>query len=526
MRGAMLITVGALVSRLLGAIYRPVAQTMLGDAGLALTIPPSAAYQLILAISSVGLNVAISRLISDRLAVEDYRGARHVFNVATRMLLVSGTVFSVLFALGAHWMADVQNFHEAWRGYLVLSPAILLVTLECAFRGLYQGMQQMTPSAVSQVVEQAGRVLLGLTMVAVLTPIGITYGAMGVNAGNTAGVLLGALYGGWVYFRGRPMANWDYVAPGVESYEHVSTRSLMGKILTIALPLSLVGAVLPLMQQIDAAIVNTRLLGLNHTLGQAQEAVAWLTNAGTLRDLPSILTTALYVSLVPAVTESMAKGQVDQARFRAAKAFRLTYLFGIPATIGLIIGARETYSILYTGGGYVVMAPVAISTIFLMLQQISSGVLQGMGLIWVSVRNILIGVVVKTILTYVLTGFPGLAENGAAHATTAAFLIAAVLNMITLRRTLGLTVDAGRNLLKPILAALVMGAGMWAASPLVHRVIHSGRLAGLGTVAVGGLIYLVAILAIRGITEEDLAMLPGMRAGWIETLKRYRLLGE
>jgi len=152
MKGALLITVGSLISRLLGALYRPLAQIPLGDAGLALVSAPNAAYMIILAVAATGLNVAISRLVSQRLAVGDLRGARRVVQVAATILGISGIGFSALFALSARWLAEVQGFPEATPGFLVLAPAILLVTVEVTFRGLYQGMQQMRPPAVSRVV--------------------------------------------------------------------------------------------------------------------------------------------------------------------------------------------------------------------------------------------------------------------------------------------------------------------------------------------------------------------------------------
>ncbi|MDB4894945.1 MAG: spoVB, partial [Firmicutes bacterium] len=389
MRGAMMITVGALIARILGAVYRPVAQHFLGDQGLGLVTGPAQAYQVMLAISATGLNVAISRLVSERLALEDYLGARRIFRVASRLLMASGIVGSLFFLFGARWMARVMAVPEAWVGFMVLSPAIFLVTLECIFRGLYQGMQRMAPSAISQVVEQVGRVLLGLVFVAVLSRLALNYGAAAFNGGNTIGVLLGALYGGWIYLRDRPTAGWTTTAPGVRSFEGESTGRLVGKILSIALPLSLIGSVLPITGLVDASVVTNQLIKLGQSSGAAQEALAYLVNAGQLRDLPTILTTALYVSLVPAVTESYATGRLDQARYRATTAFRLTYLFGIPATVGLLVGARDAYSVLFTGPGFAVMAPLAWSTIFLMTQQTSSGVLQGMGFVWTSVQNLL-----------------------------------------------------------------------------------------------------------------------------------------
>lgn len=526
MRGAMLITAGALISRILGAIFRPAAQVFLGDPGLALVTPPSHAYQVILAVSSVGLNVAISRLVSQRLALGDYRGARHIFRVSTATLVVSGLAFSFAFALSSRWLAGAMGFPETWMGFLVLSPAVLLVTLECAFRGLYQGMQNMRPSAISQVVEQAGRVGTGLLLVAVLTPIALEYGAAGFNAGSTVGVLLGALYGAWIYFRDRPTSRWTTVAPGVLSAESEPTGVLLRQIFAIAFPLSFLGAVLPLMGLIDSAIVTNRLIGIGVEKELAKTALGWLTSAATLRDLPSILTTALYVSLVPAVTESVAVGNLDQARYRASTALRVTFLVGLPATAGLLVGARDAYGVLYAGLGYTVLTPLAWSTIFLMLQQTSSGVLQGMGLIWVSVRNVFIGIAAKTVLTFWWTGIPDVQAGGAALATGVGFATAAVLNLWSLRRNLGLALHLSDDLLRPGAAAVIMALALWLISPVSAGLFPGHRIPGAVTVAAGGLVYLVAIFAVGGVKEPDLHLIPGFRPGWIRALRRWRLLRD
>ncbi len=526
MRGAFFITAGGLISRMLGVLFRPVGQAFLGDQGLGLVNAPNYAYQIMLAIAATGLNVAISRLVSERLAVEDYLGARHVFRVATKTLLISGAVFSLLFGLSAHWLAASQKVPEAWIGFVVLSPAIFLVTLECAFRGLYQGMQQMMPSAVSQVVEQVGRVGVGLVLVAVFSRVALNYGAAGLNGGNTAGVLLGAFYGGWIYFRDRPTVGWTTTAPGVESLENASTWSLLTRIFSIAMPLSLVGAVMPVMGFIDSSIVTDKLEALGLTHAMALEAQSYLANAGQLRDLPPILTTALYVSLVPAVTEALARGRTDQARYRAAIAFRLTFLIGIPATVGLLVGAKDAYEVMYKGTGYTVMAALAWSTLSLMVQQTSSGVLQGMGLIWISVRNILLGVLVKTVLTFWWAGLPGVEARGAAYATVVGFGLTALLNLWSLHRTLGLGIQLKQDIGLPTLASLAMGLGIWLVSPVSHHFIHWDRLAGLTTILTGALIYLVVIFVVGGVREADLHLIPGVTMGMIAGLRRRRLLRD
>lgn len=526
MRGALLITLAQLVTKILGAIHRPIAQGLIGDAGLAMATPPSTAYYIILAISSVGLNVAISRLVSERLALQDYKGARKVYRVATRLLVVSGLVFAILFGLGSGWMAAYTGFPEARPGFLVLAPALFFVSLLCVYRGLYQGMQQMGPSALSQIVEQVGRVVISIVLMAVFTPVALNYGAASFNAGNTIGIFLAVLYFGWVFLSKRPTEGWTTTAPGVASYEDESVGRLVGKILSIALPLSLIGAVPALMNAVDSAIVTNRLLGIGVAEGAAKEALAYLGNAVTLRDLPSILTTALYISLVPAITESVATGKLEQARYRASTAFRLTFLVGLPATVGLLAGARDVYGVLYTGPGWMVMGPMAWSTIALMVQQTASGTLQGAGRIWLTVLNLLVGVVVKTVLTYWWTGIPALQASGAAYATFVGYAIPALLNLWALRRSIGFSVNLRGDVLKPLLASVIMGVVIWLSSPLVHRVIHWGRGAGVIVVGIGGLAYLIAVGRMGGITMADIGLIPGLRQGAVDVLRRFKLLRD
>jgi stage V sporulation protein B len=524
MRGAFLITGAAFVSRLLGAVYRPVAQHFLGDEGLALVTPPANAYLIILAISSSGLNVAISRMVSERLALQDYRGARRLMRIATGLLMSSGLLFALLFALASPYLAAKQGLPEATPGFLVLAPAIFLVSLVVAFRGLYQGMQAMRPAAISQVVDQVGRVGGGLLLVALLTPYAQNLGAAGFNAGATAGVFLCTLYGAWVYWRDRPLDRWATMPAVPDSLEQAPLRDLLVQFLSIALPISLVGAAQPLMGQIDSWYTIPRLLATGVPYSAAKEALAHLVNAQTLRDLPSILSFSLYTSLVPALAESAATRQFDQVRRRVEASFRITFLIGLPATVGLVVGAQAAYGVFFAGAGYEVLAPLGWSTLFLMVQQISSGILQGMGLIGVSVRNLLVGAVLKAVLTYWWLGIPALGVDGAAYAWAASYLVICILNLVALRRQLDLRLRVRQDLLPPLVAAALMGLVIWLVQPVIFSHVHSHRLAGLLVIAAGGLAYGPFILAVGGVREADLRMLPGMRPAWIERLKRLHLV--
>jgi stage V sporulation protein B len=169
---------------------------------------------------------------------------------------------------------------------------------------------------------------------------------------------------------------------------------------------------------------------------------------------------------------------------------------------------------------------LALSTIFMMLQQTASGALQGMGRIWLSVRNMLIGVVVKIGLTWWLAGIPSLQERGAALATVSCFVVAASLQLWALREHMGFTLNLRQEALRPLTASALMGVAIWATSSLLHRVLPSPRIAGVLVIGLGGLVYLVALMAMGGLTMADLKVIPGMPAGLADWLQRKRLLRD
>ncbi|HWI62647.1 MAG TPA: polysaccharide biosynthesis C-terminal domain-containing protein, partial [Symbiobacteriaceae bacterium] len=235
---------------------------------------------------------------------------------------------------------------------------------------------------------------------------------------------------------------------------------------------------------------------------------------------------ALYISLVPAIAESFTTRQIEQARYRTQTAFRLTFMIGLPATAALLVVGRDVYSILFKGAGWPVMSPLALSTLFMMVQQTSSGALQGMGKIWVSVRNMLIGVGVKIALTYWWTGIPALAERGAAYATDVGFLVAAGLQLWALWKYMGFKLNVRADVVKPFIASAIMAVLVWLTSLGLHQFLGYGRLAGVLVVIVGAAVYAVAILAVGGVTIADIGLIPGFPQRGVDVLRRYRLLRD
>lgn len=534
-RGAMMLTVAALVSRLLGAFYKPVIARIfapydgkLGAIGIGLTQVPLTTYQVILSFTSVGLNVGISRLVAERMALGDVRGARRVFRVSLMLMAALGLLFSLVMWFGAPWIARFmsEELVETIPGFRATAPALFIVSIMAAYRGLFQGFQQMAPNALSQIIEQFVRVGAGVVLTYLLVQRSVPLGAAGFNMGDVVGALAGLAY--LLYLARRNTGHmWELPADAVVP-DHVPPQETPGqlirRILAVAAPIAISGAVVPLMMQADTFFVF-RALGQAGVSGDDQQAAyGLLTNAFMIAYLPAVFTSAIYTSLLPAVTRAMALGQVDQARRRAVQAYRMTLLVAIPAQVGLYVLATGVYHLLFgDASGGPVMAAISWAVVPIMLQQTTSGVLQGAGKIILPVRNFVIGALVKAALTAWLTVPYGI--NGAAWATAVGFAVAAVLNVVYVEIILGRTIKTRSMILKPLGAALAMAGAIYLLRGPLGGLVKSGHLATLVLIALGGLVYGVVILLVGGIKVQEIEALPKVGRPLAALLGRRRVRG-
>jgi stage V sporulation protein B len=544
-KGALILSLATLVSRVLGAIYKPIVNALFapydgmgGERGMGLAQIPYQAYGVILSFTAVGLNVGISKLIAERLAVRDAEGARRVFRYSFYTMGGLGLAGALFFWFGAPYIAAAigENALEAIPGFRATAPALFFVSLMGAYRGLFQGFQQMTPNAVSQLIEQVTRIGTGVFLVWLLAPREVALGAAGFNFGDVAGAVTGLIYLAWLAARVRrnmwgegalpaPAAGRAGGAPpdvGAAGADVASPWPLMRRVIAVSMPIAVIGAILPFMGLADAFIVLKRLAEMGLEAARTQAAFGRLTNSLVIVSLPSVFTLGLYTSLVPAMAESMAQANSAQIRSRAQTAYRMTALLALPAQVGLFVLADGAYLLLFPeGAGGHVLAAMSWAVTVMMLQQTSSGILQGVGKVGIPVRNLLIALLVKTGLTYLLVGITD--ERGAALATAAAFLVAALLNLWEVERLVGRTLDLAGMFLRPAIAALAMGAVLWvmreALGPASNR-----QLVTLGLVALGGAVYLIVLLVAGGIREEDLRRLPRIGEALVRTLRRLRLL--
>lgn len=502
-----------LTTRLLGVILWPLVTRLFapfdgehGDAGTGLARIPISTYQIVLALSSVGFNVSVAKLVAERLALGDTFGARRVFRVALLAMVILGVLFTLGFWWGAPALATLAGQPDTMPGFRAMAPAMILMTLTAAFRGLFQGFQRHSPNGISQMAEAVVRVVTALVLLIVFVRVSIPMGAAAVNFGDVTGAGVAFLYLYWLY-RKHQQDLWAGVGSiPTREFSPETTGEVLRRIMMISLPITLIGAIHPLMIQADAIMVNHLLKRPEVGRSMVQAAFGQLSNATQLVWAATLITGAMYTSLLPAVAEAVATRRMQDVRAKARMAYLVTMLTGLPAAAGMWVLGGPLYALVYGGNGGSVLSAAAWSTLFLMLQQTSSGLLQGAGHVTLTTVNLAIGAVVKMVLTYFMLGPLGMGVEGAALATVVGFAIIALLNIWGVRRHLGASLSLTAMVTKPTVAAAVMTVTL---GGLLRTWPAPGALITLLWVAVGAAVYVAVLLLVRGVPIEDMAALPG-----------------
>ncbi|MGB5823976.1 MAG: polysaccharide biosynthesis protein [Proteocatella sp.] len=509
-KGAVILGLAGIVVKILGAAFRIPITWIITSEGLGYYQTAYPIYVLLISIATSGFPVAISKMVSARRAVGDVRGADRVFKIIFKILLGMGVVTSTVMLFSADYIVTVmlQN-PKAYMALVALVPAILLVPIMAAFRGYFQGLNNMNPSAISQIAEQFARVIFGVSLAIIFVPKGLEYGAAGATFGATAGAVCGLVVMLVIYYKNK--SKRDFELENSQMFEREKTGDILRELVTIALPIIIGALVMPTMNTIDLALVMRRLVAAGFTHAQANTMYAQLTGiAATLINLPQVITGAIAISLVPVISSAYAVGDMKRTRENTNLAIRVSLLIGLPCAVGLFVLATPIIGLLYPSepssvGG--ILAIMAIGVVFLSLIQSFTSVLQGMGKAHIPVFNLFIGAAVKFALTYSLTAIPSLNVKGAAISTVVAYMVAAVLDYLSVRKYLGLKFDIGDFLIRPMITAAVMGVfaklAYMAMAPFLGNAIAT-----LLSVAIGGVIYVVALFITKTLTRKDFENLP------------------
>ena len=507
LKGTMILTISSIIVKVIGSLNWIILSRVLGGEGIGLYQMGFPIYLMAITVSSAGVPVAISIITSEKLANKDYRGAKRVFNVSLRLLLISGLIFSSALFFGADFLINQHIIRDsrAYYSIIALAPAVFFVTFLASFRGYLQGWQIMTPTATSEVVEQLVRVITILVFADLFMPYGLAYAAGGASMGAGAGAFCALLVLMWFYRRLKRRLHEEIEAQD-DSIPQESAGHIIKRLLKLALPVSLTSLMLPIGANLDLLIVPQRLEVAGFDVRHATELFGYLTGmAVPLVNLATIFTAAMTISLVPSISESRTLERFDAIRDKIRLAFRVAMIITFPCFMGLFFLAEKVAALIYNAPGAAgAIQTMSVGILFLGMHQISTGILQGLGKTAIPVINMILACLVKVVMSWWLTAIPLLGIKGASMATVADFAVAAIINMGFIYKYTGFTFSLG-SLLKPLLAAGVMGAVIYAVLGITEQL---GMWCVLFAMVAAVPSYALALLAFGGLTKEDLENIP------------------
>jgi len=520
--GALLLVFAGVLSKLIGAFYRIPLGNMIGAEGMAYYQAAYPVYALLLVLSTSGLPTAVSRLVSERIAKGEAAAAKKLFLVALFLLFVLGMLFCAVLFLFAPKISQLIGMENAVYPMLTIAPSLLFASMVAAFRGYFQGLLNMIPTAVSQLVEQSVKLITGLFFAKKFLPYGAAFAAAGATLGVTISEFSAFLVvaGKYIFTKKEKMTERNTE----------SKRSLLHEILRVSVPITIGSCVMPIVSSLDSFVVTNALLANGESASRAASLFGLLSGfAVPVANMPGILTSSLAAAVVPALTASSVGNHKNHAEKQAKLCIKIGIFFGLPAAFGCYFLSQPILTMMYprlsaeeleiASGLLKMLSPSILS---LSIFQTLTGVLQGFGEMLTPIKGLVIGAVVKLSLSWFMIRRIGI--YGAAFGTSACYLAAAFYAGIKTIRLLQIKQGYLHHFFLPLLSAWFMGLF----ASVIAKLIENPFASVFVSVLAAAVIYAILLFATgslrlseirKGAGTDDKAF--GSRNGHRQTRNAY-----
>lgn len=514
-KGAAILGAAGIIVKLIGAIYRIPLTNLIGTEGIGYYQPAYNVYTMLLAISLAGFPTAIARMVSEKIALGNHEGAYQVYRVAIWGLLIVGIVSGVAIFIFAKPIVEFMGYPGSYYSMIALVPALFAVPVLSAYRGYFQGMQSMGPVALSQIFEQIFRVSVGYFLAYTLFDSGLVKAAGGAMFGASAGAIAALVLIFVLFMLKKPSIKREIKKSNSNHIDPV--KVVVKNLLIIAIPITIGASISPFMGLADTYLVSSRLSSIGFNTEQITDLFGQLTGmAQTLINFPQAISTAVAVSLVPAVTDAFATNSRRRLNATSEMGVKVSLIIALPCGVGLFMLARPIMGLLFGGvqeAAQITSAGLleilSISVVFLILVQAFTAILQAVNKQMIPVKNLFVGLVVKVVVSYILIGIPSINIYGAAYSTLAAYIVTAFLNFRAINKQTPVRIRNFTSIcVKPLIATAFMAVSVFVTNNLVGMFIKSNTILTLVTISVAVIVYAVALFTTGTITEEDLELIP------------------
>ncbi len=513
MQGVITLIFSQVLIKVLGLLYTLYLTNRegFGDKGNGIVAAGYQIYAMLLTISSIGVPNAISKLVSERVAIGDHKGAHRVFKIAFATFALIGLIGSLLLFLGANMIANYWlQIPEAEMTLVALSPAIFFVAISSVMRGYFNGRQNIKATARSQTMEQIFKTALTIILVeivAILSNVSTEWMAGGATLATTLATMAGFGYL-YLFYNTRSKEIATEIRSTV-NYKYERVRTIIKKILIVSVPIALTAIMSSLNKNIDSfTVVRSLKQFMPEDMAITQYGILG-GKVDTLTSLPLSINVAFSTALVPAISAAKARKDIKTISQKTSFSLLVSMLIGLPCTIGMCIFAGPILQLLFpnASSGATILQISALTIIFTILDQTINGALQGYGKLKIPVISLGVGVISKLILNLILVPIPEIGVNGAAMASVVCHLVAFAIAMVSLMKNIKLDLTFSKFVIKPVIATAMMGICSYYSYLSLSRII-TAKLATILAIALAVVVYGLAIVALKVFSKEELTMLP------------------
>jgi len=547
--GAIILTLSALLSKILGAVYRIPLTNLLGTQGMGIYQMIFPVYMVLLVISSSGIPVAISRLVSEQVAKGNKKQAVKILKSALILTSIIGVACGLIVFFSANFIASLQGNSLASIGYLAVAPAIALGSIVSAFRGYFEGLQDMRPTAFSEVIEQIAKVALGLVFATYLLPLGIEYGALGAILGITVGEIASLLTIMVIYF----FANKEYykkdnikvkqnqpqnAGDKEQTYLSINTdeknsihkketlnleNSSMLKIAKViffrSVPITLSASIIPITLFIDSILIINLLANSGFNIGDSTSLFGIQTGiVNSLISLPIIISISLSTAILPTLSAARTIKNRKEINFKTSLAIKIVWLIALPCFAGFLLLGTDITRFLYSNGletGRVneleiagnLIQIVAICVVYNSFTRIFLATLHALHKSYLAVRNLIISSMFKIILTIILVSVNLFNIYGASIASAFSYAVASLLCLMSVKKYVTFKFNIKYFLINPLLAILGLSASIILLKNILNNFL-SANVTTIITIAVSGLVYFFILTYLKVFNSDELSYIP------------------
>lgn len=521
LKGAAVLSVAAIITKLLGTLQKIPLQNIGGDSvfGIYNTVYPF--YTILITLATAGFPTVVSKFVAERHVTGSEADQREVLRIATIVMIILGVVGFTLMYFGAPFLGTLIGNRHLVPALRSAAPALLFIPLGASIRGYFQGLQNMMPTAVSQVIEQAIRVTIMIILLLYLSDMNasdslVAGGAMAGSAvGGAAGLIVLLIYWSKHIRQNHHVVRRDTVDGATRGYR------LFREMLYYAIPICFATLAVPLISLVDTFTLPRLLSHLGDEMGTM--TLVGVYNRGIpLVQLVTMLASSLSVLFIPVLAEMNLKGDRDGIRKQTGLALKWFWLLGLSSSAGLIILAGPINVMLYENlTGTSTIAWVAGTAAPGVLVSVSAALLQGLGIVRAPALNLLAAAMMKTTLNLLLV--PQLGITGAAIAGIAAYSLAAALNIALLLRHVELRPNVRDAALRPVAAVLAMMAAVFLLRLGAEAVLPQSRLIAAAVsllgVLLGAAVFAAAVLRTRLLSAAEIAALPRIGPKLLKVLR-------